>query len=347
VRGHALSCRARHPPSLFVQFYRGRLRLTLAEQLFGFVERDGKRALAGHLRFAHALVESTEGEPPEGGWYGPPVTLKILAAPKPPSPALYFGNEGYLAKRELDLGKHVPQGRKVYLHHRREDIERGSYESAQPEDKRKLKARVRPLRGRTRFLFHVDFENLTQEKLGFLLYALRPVEAFRHKLGMGKPLGLGRVRIDPLALAWRDRLGGYGPEALFARKVRWIESPGGAETWRSLPVSLSRRYRHEAEAAGAEDAAPPADRPRMEELRQKVRDKIPETVRYALELLGNPEEVRFPVTYPVRVGQGEGEHFQWFVQNDKNERKALAPVHPQRGLPTLERYTPPPPRGGR
>lgn len=320
-----------------------RQQLTLAERLFGFVEDQGKRALAGRLRFAHALVES---ERPEDGWYAPPVTLKILAAPKPPSAALYFGNMGYQGRRQLDLRKHTPQGRKVYLHHPKKDVEAGCYASSDPGDKRKLKARVRTLRAETRFLFHVDFENLSAEELGHLLYALRPTKEFRHKLGMGKPLGLGTVRIDPLALAWRDREGGYAPDALFAGKYRWIETPVDPGEWGRLPPPLAERYRHEAEASGAGDAAPAPGLPRIEALREAVRKRIPERVRYALELLGNPSEVNHPVTYPLLLDQREGEHFQWFVRNDKERelQKAMGPIVPGKELPHLERYGPRPPR---
>ena len=36
----------------------------------------------------------------------------------------------------------------------------------------------------------------------------------------------------------------------------------------------------------------------------------------------------------------EGEHFKWFVTNDKRERKPLPALKPGGDLPTLERYRP-------
>jgi CRISPR-associated protein (TIGR03986 family) len=316
---------------------RRRTHLTLAERLFGFVEADGKRALAGRLRFAHGLVE---GAPPQDGWYEPFVSLKILATPKPPSPALYFGHHGYLAKGELNLHKHSPQGRKMYLHHRPQDVSRGSHVTVDLDDKRKLKARARPLKTGSRFLFHVDFENLTREELGYLLYAFQPAESFRHKLGMAKPLGLGRVRIDPLALCYRDRVEGYGPRSLFARKYAAIEFRAGTETWRDLTGPLAHRYRHEAAAVGTSASAATAW-PRIEELVDGVRGAVPEKVRSALELLGNPDKVDIEVTYPVLAGRDtEGEHFQWFVANEKENQRALPALVPGKGLPALDRHEP-------
>jgi CRISPR-associated protein (TIGR03986 family) len=324
-----------------VPFHSGRSRLTLAERLFGFVEANGKRALAGRVRVANALAERG---PDEGSWYDPPVTLKILASPKPPSPALYFGNHDYLAKRDLNLSKHPPQGRKAYLHHREEDVKAGCYGTNDDDpSKRHLRMRVTPLKPGTRFLFHLDFTNLTAKELGHLLYALRPQDRFRHQLGMGKPLGLGRVVIDPLALAFADRHASYRPEGLFGPRwasVEWLQAPSEVE-WENLPAHLERRYR--AELAAAEDGAPRQERfPAAGDLRRRVRDAIPEAVRWPLELLGDPAQVQAEVTYPVLADQTtEGEHFRWFVENDKTHHQALPAIGPGDALPTLKRHSKP------
>ncbi len=329
-----------------VPLHAGRTQLTLAEQLFGFVEQGGKeRALAGRLRFAHAMAESG---PPEGGWYDAPVLLKILASPKPPSPALYFGNQRYLSKQSLDFRKHAPQGRKFYLHHREEDVEARNYESRQLESKTmKQKARVRPLKKNTRFLFHVDFENLTREELGYLRYALRPTEKFRHKLGMAKPLGFGKIRIDLLALCFTNRRTGYQSDRLFGPKFHRMESRIDAEAWRNLSSQLARRYRHEAEAVTALPGEAQA-LPGCDALLAEVQESIPEEVRAALELLGDPakvEELNTEVCYPVLLGKkAEGENFRWFMTNDKSKKKALPPLEPGKPLPALERYERPPKR---
>ncbi|HET9212193.1 MAG TPA: RAMP superfamily CRISPR-associated protein [Thermoanaerobaculia bacterium] len=319
-----------------IPLHAGRTRLTLAEQVFGFVEQGGdQRALAGRLRFAHALVES---QAPDGGWYDEPVLLKILDAPKPPSPALYFGNQGYLSKEKLDLTRHSPQGRKLYLHHRKGEIEACRYES-QRQDRMKQKAIVRPLRTRTSFLFHVDFGNLTSEELGYLLYALRPTPEFRHKLGMAKPLGLGRVRIDPLALGFIDRRHGYSSGSLFGPKYHGLESRLEAAAWRNLSPELASRYRYEAEAAAAPE--PAQHFPTLAGLAEMVRQEIPQNVRFALELIGDPGKVDVEVSYPVLRGQDpETEHFKWFVANDKREKKPLPALKPGEGLPVLVRYDP-------
>ncbi len=317
-----------------VPFHAGRQRLTLAERLFGFVEAgDGKRALAGRVRFSHGLAR---GPVPEGGWYEEPVPLKVLASPKPPSPALYFGQHGYLTKGDLDLATHAPQGRKAYLHQREPRPA-----TDEPDEQKQLKLRVRPLLEGTRFCFHIDFENLDAQELGYLLVALRPTPAFRHKLGLGKPLGLGQVRIDPQAIFWIDRLACYQPEALFSGKYQGVESTATAEWWTELVGELAQRYRYEIEAA----SAPPEGSdgfPRMPELHEAVRDELPAAVRSAIELLGDPEAVRGEVTYPLLRGQhGEREHFRWFVANDKpkgGKQQSLSALGTEGRLPSLDRH---------
>ena len=79
----------------------------------------------------------------------------------------------------------------------------------------KLKTYVTPVRENTEFYFHLDFNNLTEWELGLLFYALRPTEEFRHKLGMGKPIGLGRVRIDIMGILLIDRAQRYRTNDLF------------------------------------------------------------------------------------------------------------------------------------
>jgi len=47
-----------------------------------------------------------------------------------------------------------------------------------------------------KFRFRIYFENLSSEDLGQIYAALRPRPQSRYKLGLGRPLGLGTVRID-------------------------------------------------------------------------------------------------------------------------------------------------------
>jgi len=289
-----------------------REKITLAEQLFGFVEnipegtKKPARALAGRVRFSFGLLTDETKQEPGERWqtasFLGPVTLKILSTPKPPSPALYFTKQSdpnaHIAKSDLEPGVTLPQGRKMYLHqHHGEN--RAPWETTNG-DHNNQKARVKPLRPGLAFDFSIDFDNLSERELGLLCYALRPTEAFRHKLGMGKPLGLGRVRIEPLAIQYVDRKSRYS---------------GGAQV----------------------DPDGEASRPSFDAVRNTWRAGMEENIRTAIETIGDPESVTYPVHYPVCVDAPlEGRHYEWFVANDGGSNQQLKPVTGS-PLPTLSK----------
>jgi len=57
---------------------------------------------------------------------------------------------------------------------------------------------VRPLPAGSEFIARIRFENLTPEELGALLFGLDLPAPCCHKLGMGKSLGLGSIKITPI-----------------------------------------------------------------------------------------------------------------------------------------------------
>ena len=88
-----------------------------------------------------------------------------------------------------------PLGRKWYLHHKTV-----AWKTLAPTQDRKQKTRIRPLKAGLEFMFDVEFQNLSRNDRALLVYSLRPTTEFRHRLGMGKPLGLGTVVIQPVGV---------------------------------------------------------------------------------------------------------------------------------------------------
>lgn len=258
-----------------------RKRITPAELLFGFVQDekgDASLAYKGKVRLSNAVLAEGQEDP----FTKQEVTLKILSSPKPPSPALYFkpvGNPkgGYITKASLKPDSSEPQGRKVYLHH---NIKEGQTPWKTDKDKELLnqKNRIKPLRSKLFFKFSIDFDNLTDWELGLLCYSVRPDSDFRHKIGLGKPLGLGTVRVDPEALEVVDRAKRYSPEGFMVMR----HEPASFDTYRSIFTK-------------GMDAQ----------------------IANALNVLGNPAKVKLPVHTPQVEGIGlEEETFKWFVAND-------------------------------
>lgn len=337
-----------------------RTAITIAEQLFGFVEEGPharhkhSRALASRVKFGFGLPSS--GNPPK---LEPAIVLKILASPKPPCPNFYFyfkssAGKGIqkqkMALRPSDTaGRPLPgrtavqpQGRKFYLH--QPDWESQSsppWETSAPDFRCDQKAKVQPLEKGSEFFFHLDFENLSRLELGLLCYALKPTDKFEHKLGMGKPLGLGSVRIDPLAILLVDRHSRYRTDALTAPRWHHVWKPDAidgkplAASWPD-DVYKPERAVEPAPSTSPEERTFPAFH---KAFRDAMHAAAPEVLA-ALEQIGNPASSKgIPVHYPPsNGGSTEDKLFEWFVGNDRRGEAAqhLTPL-PAKILPTLAR----------
>ncbi len=309
-----------------------RTKLSPAELIFGFVEAwdTGKadtknvEALAykGRVRFSHALLENNDDFP-----YDEEVILKILDSPKPPCPCLYFEEKGnpnkFIAKTALECdGNYLPKGRKFYLHHKQE-LETREYkneklpswqthpELAKPGEKDsrlKQKARITPIKQGKTFSFHVDFENLTSWELGLLCYALKPNESFKHKIGMGKPIGLGTVEIIPEKIEFIDR----------------------AERYRTQDIFNDGRYK------------PGKDNPKIfDELANDFSSQADGDILAAIELLGDLTAIKYRVHTPLRKWQRDEKEeiktYEWFVENEKTSKHQLKSLKEEKEIPPLKR----------
>lgn len=294
--------------------------LTPAEALLGCVASDAGDsdfslpALASRVRFKDALPVCSDKNDNGESILGEEVKLQILAAPKPPSPSLYFkGPDDLQTVKKENLTakktKALPRGRKWYLHHK---FEQGAtpWQSGTGADDKGNKQRIcaRPIIPGTKFGFTLEFNNLSIAELELLCVALRPSESYRHKLGLGKPLGLGSVdiAIDGISIQERD----------FSAYSR------GSLDYDKLPETIYKSLEELSDERG-QDGGESA--------------LIDKEVRGILETIGNPENVKLPVCYPRSLeqlqkwknnsGEQEEELFEWFVNNDSEGRpQALAPV---------------------
>lgn len=315
-RGHADTVGDYFDPEL-LPFNEKRKSISPAELLFGFVQekrKDDKKksslAFKGKVRVSFGRLTGW----PDGdeGHYHDPVTLKILASPKPPSPALYFKKKdgiGYIPKAALSKKSHEPQGRKYYLH--RYDKEGLPWKSLVTDPKlNNQKNRVTPLKERRQFFFHIDFDNLTEWELGLLCFAAQPFPTFHHKIGMGKPIGLGTVKIEPVGLFCIDRQQRYTSNGLFAGRYHqaWLSDKETAP----LPA---RFYLRESQSFPQPDEEFSFDK-----FRKKISEGMDKDIEKALQLLGDPDKVAHPAHTPQIAGivaeYFEQETFKWFVAND-------------------------------
>ena len=347
-----------------------RKKISPAELLFGFAQEEKKKIPENHMTAGPTESAEDRHDDPitalsfKGkvrvsfgrltGWEGDDqhyydeVPLKILSSPKPPSPALYFKKKDapfdYISKASLNNALHEPQGRKVYLH--RHDKTGTPWKSLNNDpDLDKQKNLVRPLKEKRRFHFHIDFDNLTAWELGLLCFAVKPFQKFHHKIGMGKPIGLGTIKIEPVGLFCVDRRQRYTSHGLFTPRYHYAWMPEGDAG--ALPAGLYARESQSPIPGKAEFS--------YDVFRKIFLSDIDKDIKQALWLLGDPEKVTHPVHTPLLAGivaeYTEKETFKWFVANDSGtgnsdngtklpeQKDYLVPL-PQTPdeLPTLRRH---------
>jgi len=182
--------------------------LCCACALFGIAGKED--AAASRVRFVDAHVLEKKENP--GGYYEGIRILKELASPKLSATEFYLiKNPDYADTWNYDyainwrsnrwgIPGYKPQirGRKFYWHHRNGApyIKKEDEENDEVVSERNVA--VRPLKKGNRFKFKVYFNNVTSDELGKLLWVLEigQNKEHAHKIGMGKPIGLGSVRIS-------------------------------------------------------------------------------------------------------------------------------------------------------
>lgn len=146
----------------------------------------------------------------EAHTYGKAVYTKMLLSPKPKSGKLYLrGNNGVPKWGQNDV---VIRGHKLYWHRITPDDGsvyswRESDDTCQKIDnneggkKKQYPEMIHPLCPGNTFKGRIRYEGISKEELGCLLWALQLGEGeYAHKIGLGKALGLGSVRMSNIKL---------------------------------------------------------------------------------------------------------------------------------------------------
>ncbi len=304
--------------------------LTVAELLFGVVEVNEKDSdsksgqnLRGRLRFSDARATTPVTQLQE-------ITLKLLGEPKTPCPSMYYhvrGQRGrFLSKEQMyaypDSEQILPNGRKYYLHHPESQRNNRPWETGGNPKQEEHKFLCSPLQAGQTFYFHIDFENLCPAELTLLRTAVQPDETFQHRLGLGKPLGLGSVTIRTEGIFLIDRKGRYAMDALNAARYHRAGIDGD-RAWQSLYPDEDRV----------------ANNPKLFEKLTDTRLIDKETLKIACTI-GNPGLVRHdhPVRTPILSTQEnapEEKSYEWFNKNDNKGNQAMPEIVPNKEMPFL------------
>lgn len=202
----------------------------IPRQLKDEAKMDIAETISGSLsRFASRVYfEDAELKDNSSDACMPKMIPKILSSPKPTT------FQHYLEQAEKPDLKNLNhwnsscniRGHKLYWHR----LNSKWTEDKPVGDNDSQHTRIRPVKPGMRFTCKIRFENLTDTELGALLFALDLPENHHHKLGMGKPLGLGTVKITPTLY-------------LSNRKERYSRLFDGDRWQLAEEVSEARRYK--------------------------------------------------------------------------------------------------------
>lgn len=246
------------------------------------------------------------------------VTLKPLGEPKPSYYQFYVLDN---RKNENGSGKStsydhldIKLGRKVYLKHKKDELD---YRDDEPS---KLNSTVQLLKPGAVFRFRVSYFNLSRYELGLLLNSLDikyngvPLD---YQMGMGKPLGLGQVKITGLDITKIDRQKRYSSLTVNG------EGPMSNEEKEKF-INIFQRYQVELNRGVPFGEIHLDDRPIDEYKIESVPDF--ETLSYIkdfklLKSINNGIPLPYPVRYPMKRDKNEkdekkkkkGLGFKWFM----------------------------------
>ncbi|MEK7729071.1 MAG: TIGR03986 family CRISPR-associated RAMP protein [candidate division KSB1 bacterium] len=245
--------------------------LDFAEALFGHAKGPESGAKPGDKAYAYAsrvFVTDAKCDEQQPWLQASPFVPRILASPKPTAFQHYLvqpNRDEPNKPRQLyhygDRDKTVIRGRKFYWHQgKQEGISNEDWrkvisekdetleEIATKEAKEKYDTQhtqFQPVKPKTKFTFRIYFENLSDPELGALCWGLQPLahpefnqqKDLSHRLGMGKPLGMGSVKLNAM-LFFTERKARY--EKLFdgngwqtgVRKTEGKPAPESLEHYR-------------------------------------------------------------------------------------------------------------------
>lgn len=330
--------------------------LSPADRVFGWTAPSGEGSYRGHVRVHDVRLDA--GQEPadvvqDFGREGLP--LAILSSPKPqqarfyaaadqhgtPLPPGQRGRQGYRHGEGL-------RGRKVYLHQAglpeghwdgalRKDTQR-AVDGRHPEYRRPREPggkeqrddQNRSVTGWVRpgamFGATIEVTNLSDVELGALIWLLDLPDGAHHRLGGGKPLGFGSVRVS-----------------LDTERTHLLRGTSIAESYRALEDPAERPSEDASQAVHAFQSA-------VERVSGVSRFEDAPWVAAFLAAACGPagnEPIHYPRARQTR-GTGpvpphpEGKAYEWFVENDRIGRDegpavALPPLTSGAGLPMLER----------
>ncbi len=163
-------------------------KMDFSESIFG-----NATTFAGRVYFEDAFLIESQKRSALGE-----KTPKILSMPKPTTFQHYLTQSSDEVKQLNHYNNNSAiRGYKVYWHKSDDTRHWEETDTARVENSNQY-TRIQAICSGIAFHGRIRFENLSNVELGALLFALDLPYGWGHKIGMGKPLGLGSIRIKPV-----------------------------------------------------------------------------------------------------------------------------------------------------
>lgn len=244
--------------------------LDFAESIFGVIDEKNQVERTGKVYFEDLKCQHVQTYPPR--------KTQILGSPKPTSFQLYLEqSHGEKTQKgnltHWDTPNAQIRGNKNYWHRITSNDANQPYSwvksNAQNSNERdgsiSNQDAIKAIKEGSIFKGRIRFDNLTAEELGALMCALNLPEGCCHKIGMGKPLGLGSIKTTAV-LTFIDRKERYNQ--LFEEN-NWYEATAkSSKDFRAVfQIHILSKL---AGTPDAQDAKDFWNLPRMKELRKII-----------------------------------------------------------------------------
>jgi len=312
--------------------------LSPADRVFGWVNSSGTGAYRGQLRMSALRCVSEPAQAVRR--FSTPVPLAILGQPKPAQGRFYVGDSSGaaqpdgLTKRQAGYssGKRL-RGRKVYPHHaglpaghwenperdRTQQVVNGHHQeyrrpdargrAQQDNQNRSIKSWIAP---GAQFDVAIEVVNLSQVEIGALLWLLSLPADHYHRIGGGKPLGFGSVRLELVSHELRT---GNDLRQHFMTFSGSSANASSAKLVGAFQAAVANAYGN-------------GTFTNVDFIRAWLRSATGHSD-------GLPTHYPRLSTHEATAPSPEGESFRWFVENERNQKAGLADLANDSGLPHL------------
>ena len=181
----------------------------ITDSIFGYVDEENgnkRSCVSGRVFFGDAKLDTIGSK---GIWFDSDSTIpKILASPKVTTFQHYLVQDkdnrhdpdikAQLAHYGTTKDETNIRGNKFYWHKGKTPDIKADLDQVKKHPTQFT--RIRPIQSELKFKFSINFENLYPYELGSILWAIKiPANSdknYCHKIGMGKPLGMGAVSLS-------------------------------------------------------------------------------------------------------------------------------------------------------